>query len=86
MPISVNSSVSTVEAFRRAQLRNGRFQNTPQLNVALRSRKALNGNGSLRFAAFCCGAVQRRYYLENDDSRNDLPWCLELGKDPQKKF
>jgi hypothetical protein len=56
---------------RRRTARNGRFQNTPQLNVALRSRKALNGNGSLRFAAFSCGAVQRRYYLENDDSRDD---------------
>jgi len=71
---------------RRRTARNGRFQNTPQLTVALRSRKALNGNGSLRFAAFSCGAVQRRYYLENDDSRNDAMTrrrAERLGRTPR---
>jgi hypothetical protein len=52
----------------------------PQLNVALRSRKALSGNVSLRFGAFCCGAVQRRYYLENDDCRDDLPASELTGR------
>jgi len=66
--------------------RNGRFQDTPQVNVALPSRKALNGNVSQRFGAFSCGAVQRRYYLENADSWTDPPSFADYGRTPETSF
>ena len=60
------------------------FQNTPQVNVALLQRKALNGNGSMRLNALCCGAVLLRSTLENDEDRND-PQPIRLLRRTRKK-
>ena len=33
-------------------------------------------------SAACCGAVERQYYLDFDDSRDDPPRRLGFWKDP----
>ena len=55
--------------------------------------RAMNGHCSTALLhvlpsvnAFSCGAVQLRYYLENDDSRNDPRPRMEPPEDPLHKI
>src|SRR5262245_60834979 len=64
--ILVNRSGSTVEAFGDAQ------HERPLLHSPLAVLPSVN--------AASCGAVQRRYYLDFDDSRNDPPPSEWLGR------
>lgn len=58
----------------------GDAQQTAQHEIAYTQRKCLKDQFLRRKAVSCCGTYEVQSHLDRDDSRNDPPWCLELGR------